>query len=504
MALPSAVYAADWTRTVTFPAEGGDRGTPVMEWFNGDAAICTGSGFGVQGFQTAAGGAPVSLTWTDGYGAVGGICKASSAFSQWWIPDSGVTGATYALGMTWGGDTSRSLTVYWAQGTLDGVVSRLADAVAMEWTCTTGGSFQGTGSCMNSTQETQLVAPAGAVGLEFAWSGGSVGPESILIEPIVNPVGGDCFGVGLLAWGAAGLTGASANRLPGWGDAWTSTYAGCWAGSKYVLTYEPSDWVAGHEYEFVEHFGSGGGVNKARVRIEWMNATGPMGVVFDQVTSMRPEDGQGGYWKDWSVVSPLGSVGLQYTIYAATQQFEHTVSDVDVTGPGAGVDTEFGQPSIFDNCPGPENVLDLAGLAGYIGCVANNGLMIVVGFMVGLPGLMADAIAGTLEWLFMPTELATDWEAFTDLLGAKVPFVWVTAGYEFLTGTFTGANLAGSALPATFAIMGADVSLNLAAVFTPLAGFRGVFTALVFLGCSVAIWRQIGGALGAGGQTSSA
>lgn len=534
--------AAATIASVDFPAESSGYGEVVLDVvFPGTADMgadppITGCNnpspnWGTLGGQSGTGGSPSTGTLSTSGGSGGSICRNLSTL--WWIPDPGTDyegGASYEIVTKWGGDTGVTFTMGFAAGQVNGTVTE-SSQLGQGSSCTTGGSFQGAGGCVTTTTLSGAGA-ANTVGMFFRWTSPTFsGVQRITVTALEPITGGDCIGVGSMA---GGPTIEHINGDPDWGALWLEI-----AGEGYCL-------------------GSVQGQSNTPTVVTWSPGIPVMipGAVYciesewhgsGAIRVYATESDGGAAWQMAGYNSAPG-VSLERTVCTVAQDFgyglrfeypagvynggqllrdgteEELTTFPDGKAPiqvDKNVDDSVGE---FCGDP-PADFLAVGEWVAYLACVARVGFQMVVNWVgevvtaIGLlPGLIAAAIglafdtvgaviataieAGmilvgdVLEFLFVPTELGAEWEAFSELFGSKVPFVWVVEAGSFLTGALTAANVAGPGIDFSMEIMGAEIEPDVAGSLAPLSAVRPALVWVVWIGAGLAVMGRIRGALG--------
>lgn len=351
--------------------------------------------------------------------------------------------------------------------------------------------------------EADIPASARLYALHFP---GDVIVRSVLVKQIDEDggtEGGNCTGVGGLAWGAAGLT--TGSNLTQWGHQYIAESEGCLFERRGIVHYKPPEgwlkaethlvamtlaagratiqWSCGFDADgyILEVSGAEGAVTLSNVpRLQSLSFDGCFRITFDEgailvhlrianVDGTEEDDATPAYG-NWTK-NPDGSGGIPWG---------------ECTVPGAAEHELFG----FEF-----ETPDVAAWVAFVGCL-----------IMGLPGAVADAFTTLLEDLFVPTELGDRWEEFMDVATGKVPIVWIAEVADFLGSMVTSGNLAGPAVVASISILGATVPLDLGSWSGSFEPFRPVLAAVAYLGLGVVLFRSVGGALGmrSGGSEAAA
>lgn len=383
-------------------------------------------------------------------------------------------------------------------------------------------------------------APAGAIGIRYraaSW----VYLHVIQVEGQNPEFGGTCEGVGEMV-GPTVLS--SESGLGSWGINWLEIegrgYCNPKAGSGVgVVTWVDSGilptMAEGEIYCLESEWYSN--VAGAYVTIYATDASGGSTWQFAGYPMRNNPNGIGGVDgqdRTACVTAPADAWGLRWAmqagIYNGGQLLRDGTTEDLAAYPPTGksptrvdknvtdtIDEECGEePEAPDGVEPWEWTAFVASWVARLACIARVGFVAVVDWLIevvdgliamagdlasfvgSIPGGAIDGLAGILSDLFMPTEDTADaWQDLLDLLGSKVPTAWIGEAVGFVTSMVTAGNLAGGPIANLGTPWGpVSIAAPSAAVTESFEDYRPVGSALLTLGCAVAILRQIRGALG--------
>jgi hypothetical protein len=157
--------------------------------------------------------------------------------------------------------------------------------------------------------------------------------------------------------------------------------------------------------------------------------------------------------------------------------------------------------SIFDGCYPPSNVLDVPGWLGYGACVVVAGFTNTLSAIWSIPGAIVNGDLGNLSGildplgdiltsLFVPTTLGDTWADFWAELSDRVPFGWVSQGYDAVTAV---ADAAGPAMVWSYTIADNEVPIPVGELAAAAEPYRGWFAAIIVAGTVLTVWRSVSG-----------
>jgi hypothetical protein len=519
-ASPSSVRAASFSSSVTFP---GDEEAPIVWQDDVEDAVYKWAGCG--------GDMNVSVTQahspTHAYRSSAGdpTCYLQYTYA---VPAPGETYTVSWWGSYFGGGVNTRQQEFGFCGSGFG---------GTQWLATIGSPFTPPTSSWGSTSKTG-TAPGGTVG--FCYRG--ISSDNMYVDDIVitgaaqeSP---ECLGEGELAWGNPDLTTThpwygdggrySWMEPAGWGDFYfpdmgegTPACQRLFGQASYVYQF-PTVPAIGDAFHLLTSHWCSSDTTACGVNMYWVNAAGgripqgehsgtppgSVGYVHSSYVLQNAPDGAPpfthGTYQEVLVEGVTGieieASGDMYLVQVAVANVQGTDQDPEDPDFSCPPDTWCGPgggPSLQD-CEPPVDPLDVAGWVSYLACIVSNGFVLILSAIEGVFDTVTAAIGGLLEELFIPTTVGDDWDDFQALFGTKVPFAWASEAVSFLQGMLTSGNLAGGSFPVSFSLMGAPVAVDVSAVFSPLAPFRGIFAGLVYIAGGWAIFRAVGRALGYG------
>lgn len=512
-AMPHTAMAANFDYEVTFPGDGDPEEVTSTSFESGPEAgtffstvLSTCNGGDQSSAQAHTGTYSLSASSGDPLCMVAGVSPGVGVeyLFEWWGGDFGGPGSRR---QAWGFCDSSALFI----------------GSPTYFVLTSGGGWQ----------PTTFIATAPSNAQYFCFKSDSdhtiYMDDPVIYGPAFDSEG--CIGAGEMAWGQPSMVSADDNygdggtlqQPTGWGDKWHSSES-CVVSqhaSAHLVFEPPSTPATGDSFMFNAGLWCTKDNVNCGANMYWLDADGDR--INDPVTGTAVafwswlNNGPGGpltepremrQWGDW----PANAEFIEIAITRDTMSVFYSIANVEGTdndpddpdfdcdnydegtcGSGGGSDQNF------QDCAPPLDPLDVPGWLAWIGCLIDVGVQLLLGAIANVALGVLDQLSAILEDLFVPTEVGTAWDDFLDLFASKVPMVWVTEVLDFLNGMLTAGNLQGAAIPTSMTLLGAPVSLDFSAVFSPLTPYRFVLVGLVYIAGAWAIFRAVGRAMGMSG-----